>query len=433
MNYQEVLSYIDSTNRFGSRLGLENISVLLELMGNPHRDLKVIHVAGTNGKGSTCSFIATVLAEQGYKVGLYTSPYLEEFSERISINGQNISNEKLAEIGTLVKSKVNQMISKGMEHPTEFEIITAIGFEYFRREQVDFLILEVGLGGRADATNVVKKPLVSVITPIAFDHMDCLGNSIAKIAYEKAGIIKSGSCVVSYPQESEAMEVIETVCKQQNAKLIKAPIDSIRIVKQNDTGQRFHTLYGDLLLRDIQIRMIGDHQIQNAVVAMTALYVLNKEYNVSVDTETLYRGLEKTLWPGRLEIIHQNPTVLIDGAHNPHGVKALSKVIQQLFPDRRIILGIGILKDKDVEGMLDFIVPFAEKLVLTKPNSPRALSVSGLESLIEKHKKPYIVKEKISDAVQTALSLANPDTLIIFAGSLYMIGEVRKLFRNGAE
>lgn len=430
MNYREVLAYIHHTQKFGSKLGLENITALLNLMGNPHRDLKVIHVAGTNGKGSTCSFIASVLKEQGYKVGLYTSPYLEEFTERIRINGQNIPERKLAEIGSFTKSKVEEMIARGLEHPTEFEMITAVAFEYFKREQVDFLVLEVGLGGRADATNVIEKPLLSVITPIAMDHMDRLGNTLREIAYEKAGIIKPNGFVISSPQRPEVMEVIQEVCKKQDAKLIQVSLNNVHIIEQNERFQRFDVKYGEKYLKDIKIHLLGEHQIENAALAISALYQLNKEYHIAIDINSFYRGFAKTSWPGRLEIIHQNPTVLIDGAHNLHGMKALEKVIKQLFSDRKLILGIGVLKDKDVEGMLRAIVPLAEKLVLTEPNNPRALSVQELASLVAKYKKDYVIKEKISEAVQTALSLAESDSLIVFAGSLYMAGEVRKQFRD---
>jgi len=361
---------------------------------------------------------------------LYTSPYLEEFTERIRINGQNIPEGKLAEIGSFVKSKAEEMVARGLEHPTEFEVVTAMAFEYFKREKVDFVVLEVGLGGRADATNVIEKPLLSVITPIAMDHMDRLGNTLREIAYEKAGIIKPNGFVVSSPQMPEAMEVIQEVCKKQNAKLIQASLNHVRIIEQNERFQRFDVKYGNNSLKDVKIHLLGEHQVQNAVLAMAALYQLNQEYHIAIDMDALYRGLAKTVWPGRVEIIHQHPTVLIDGAHNLHGMKALEKVIQQLFPDRKLILGIGVLEDKDVEGLLRVIVPLAEKLVLTEPDSPRALNVQKLASLVEKYKKPYVAREKIPEAVQAALSLAEPDSVIVFAGSLYMIGEVRKQFQK---
>lgn len=429
MNYEQALSYIHDTYKFGSKLGLENITYLLDLMGNPHKDLKVIHVAGTNGKGSTSFFIASVLKEQGYKVGLYTSPYLEEFTERIRINGENIPKEELAEITNYVKDKISEMVSKGKNHPTEFEVVTAIGFEYFKRQNVDFLVLEVGMGGRFDATNVVKDPLVSVITPIDIDHIDYLGDTLDKIAYEKAGIIKENSYVVTHPQKKEAIRVIEDVCSNKNSKLIKAPIDSVKVIKKDDQGQIFHVNYGNEKLEDVHIAMLGEHQIQNATVGLTALYVLEKEHNIKISKESLYEGLKKSIWPGRLEIMKRDPIVLIDGAHNPQGMKALSKVLKELFDDKNIILGLGILGDKDA-SMIDEIVPLAQKLVLTMPDNPRAMSVEKLSQKVAKFEKPTIKKEKIADAVEVALSLARAEDVVVFAGSLYMIGQVRTLLKN---
>ncbi|QZY56240.1 bifunctional folylpolyglutamate synthase/dihydrofolate synthase [Crassaminicella profunda] len=429
MDYNKALNYIHGTYKFGSKLGLENITELLKLMGNPHEKLKVIHVAGTNGKGSTSSFIASVLKGAGYKVGLYTSPYLEEFTERIRVNGKNIPKEDLGEVTGFVKEKVEKMVSRGMNHPTEFEIVTAIGFEYFKRQKVDFLVLEVGLGGRFDASNVVKNPLVSVITPIDFDHTDYLGDTLGKIAYEKAGIIKENGFVVSFPQQIEAMKVIEEVCSKKNGKLIKAPIDSIEILKQDDWGQSFCVKYGNEKIENITISMLGEHQIQNATVALTALYILEKEHGVMISRNALYEGFKENIWPGRLEIMQRNPLVLIDGAHNPQGMRALSKVLKKLFYDKNIILGIGILGDKDA-SMLDEIVPFAKKMVLTQPNNPRAMSVENLEEILKKYKKTIVKKENIKEAVQEALSLADSEDVVVFAGSLYMIGEVRTILKN---
>lgn len=430
MNYQEALNYIHSTYKFGSKLGLENITCLLELMGNPHKALKVIHVAGTNGKGSTSSYIHSVLMTQGYKVGLYTSPYLEEFTERMRINGKNIPKDVLAEITEFTKGKIEEMLARGMQHPTEFEVVTAIGFEYFKREKVDFLVLEVGLGGRGDSTNVVEHPLVSVITPIDFDHIDYLGDTLEKIAYEKAGIIKENSYVVSYPQQAEAMKVIEEVCTARKVKLRKAPMDTIEILEQTDKGQFFHANYGDQKLENLCISMLGEHQIQNAVMALAALFTLEKEHQIKISKDALYEGLKKNIWPGRLEIMKHNPIVMIDGAHNVHGIKALTKVLKGLFKGKNIILGIGILRDKDADPMLDEIIPLASKVVLTKPDNPRAMAVEKLRGKVEKYGKPVWKKENISEAVETALSLANEEDVVIFAGSLYMIGEVRRIIRN---
>ncbi|QXM05547.1 bifunctional folylpolyglutamate synthase/dihydrofolate synthase [Crassaminicella indica] len=428
MNYEEALDYIHDTYKFGSKLGLENITYLLDLMENPHESLKIIHVAGTNGKGSTSNFIASVLMEQGYKVGLYTSPYLEEFTERIRINGENIPKDYLAKITEYVKGKVLEMIDAGMNHPTEFEIVTAIGFEYFKRSKVDFVVLEVGMGGRFDATNVIKNPYASVITPIDIDHIDYLGDTLEKIAYEKAGIIKENNYVAVYPQKMEAMKVIEEICNKNNTKLFKAPVETIEILEQSNKGQSFCVDYGNEKLK-LSISMIGDHQIENATVALTALYILEKEHHIKIEKKALCNGFKKAIWPGRLEIMRREPIVLIDGAHNIQGMKALSRVLKKLFKGKNIILGLGILADKDSK-MIEEIVPLAKKLVITKPNSLRAMSVEALKEKTDSFHKPTIIKEKISDAVKTALSLASAEDIVVFAGSLYMIGEVRSILRN---
>ncbi|MCT4621680.1 MAG: bifunctional folylpolyglutamate synthase/dihydrofolate synthase [Marinisporobacter sp.] len=428
MNYQEALDYIHDTYKFGSKLGLENITYLLDLMGNPHESLKVIHVAGTNGKGSTSNFIAHVLMEEGYKVGLYTSPYLEEFTERIRVDGKNIPKADLAEVTDYVREKVLQMVERGMNHPTEFEIVTAIGFEYFKRQKVDFLVLEVGMGGRFDATNVIKNPLVSVITPIDLDHIDYLGDTLDKIAFEKAGIIKENNYAVSYPQKIEGMRVIEEVCKKRNTYLFKASIETIEIVEQSDRGQSFYAFYGNEKLK-LDIAMLGDHQIENATVALTALSILEKYYYVRISKKALAKGFKKAIWPGRLEIMRRDPMVLIDGAHNLQGMKALAKVLKKLFKGKNIILALGILADKDPK-MIEEIVPLAKSLVLTKPNNPRAMSVEKLKEKTEHFHKPTIMKEKISDAVEEAISMVKSEEVVVFAGSLYMIGEVRTILKN---
>lgn len=430
MNYQEALDYISSVYKFGSKLGLENIKYLLNLMGNPHQGLKVIHVAGTNGKGSTSSFISSVLVEQGYKVGLYTSPFLEEFTERIRVNGKNIPKEELAEITAFTKEKVEQMLADGMNHPTEFEVVTAIGFEYFKRQKVDYLVLEVGLGGRGDSTNVIDAPLVSVITPIDFDHVEYLGNTLGKIAYEKAGIIKKNSFVVSYPQKEEAMKVIEEVCTQQHSKLRVAAIDRIELLAYDEEGQRFHTYYGEEKFENLSITLLGEHQTQNATVALTALKVLMEEHQIHISQEAMYTGFKKTVWPGRLEIMKKNPTVLIDGAHNIHGIRALKKALTKLYAQRRLILVIAILGDKDVGGMLSEIIPLADQVVLTQPNNERALPVDRLEEGVRPYHKPVRKEAEIPKAVEAAFELAHEEDVIVFCGSLYMIGDVRTILRH---
>ena len=300
MNYNEALSYIHGTYKFGSKLGLENIKYLLELLGNPHMDLKVIHVAGTNGKGSTSTFINSMLIEEGYKVGLFTSPYLEEFTERIRINGNNMPKDDLAEVTELVKLKVEVMLANGRQHPTEFEIVTAIAMLYYKMKKVDYVVLEVGLGGRLDSTNVIENTLVSVITPIALDHTEYLGDTLDKIAYEKGGIIKKNSCVVAHPQEKEAMKVIENISAEKESTLTIAPVETIKIKKYDEFGITFDVNIEGVEFNDYEIELLGKHQVNNATVALTTIMALKKYHKIDVSEKSIRNGLKKAKLKGSI-------------------------------------------------------------------------------------------------------------------------------------
>ena len=311
MKYQEALEYINDKDKFGSRLGLDSIGKLMSLLGNPQDDLKYIHIGGTNGKGSTSSYLAHTLEAAGYKVGLFTSPYIERFNERIQINGKDIPDESLGRITSLIKEKANIMVAEGLEHPTTFEIVTAIAFMYFKEEEVDYVVLEVGLGGRFDSTNIIKAPLVSVITTIDYDHIDVLGDTLGKIAYQKAGIIKENSIVVSYPQETDALKVIKEVAEEKHAEFNFCPMENIKINNLSDSGASFDFHYGNLVMEDIKISMIGEYQIYNATLALTTLLILESKGLLEISQEQIRDGLLKTKWPGRLEIMRRNPIFLI--------------------------------------------------------------------------------------------------------------------------
>ncbi len=430
MNYREALDYIHGTKKFGSKLGLDNIRELLGLLGNPHNGLKFTHVAGTNGKGSTSSFLANILIEGGYKVGLFTSPYLEVFNERIRINNQDISDDSLAKITFKVKGKVEEMLNKGMNHPTEFEIVTAIAMEYFKDEKVDFVVLEVGLGGRYDSTNVINDSLASVITTISMDHIDILGDTIGKIAYEKAGIIKDNGFVISYPQEKEALEVIKVVAEKKNAKLTIVPTEKLEVIETTEFGSRFNFEYKDIKMSDLEIQLIGAHQTQNAATALTTILALKKEGLISISEEAIRKGLKETKWSGRLEVLRRKPTFLIDGAHNIQGIQALKKTLKDIFKYNKLILGVAILADKDVDHMIEELVPIADKIVVTEANIFRAMKAEDLAAKIEKINNNVIVESNIEKAIQKTFELANENDLIVFSGSLYLIGDVRTIVKN---
>lgn len=429
MNYQEALEFIETSHKFGMRLGLENTYKLLELLGNPQDKLKFVHVAGTNGKGSVCSFISNTLKEQGYKVGLYTSPYLETFTERIRLNGNNIPEADVARIVTIMKEKIEQMVEEGFAYPTEFEIETAMAFYYYWEKQADYVVLEVGLGGRYDATNVIKSPLASVIVSISLDHVGVLGHTLGKIAYEKAGIIKEDSIAVVYKQKQEAEEVIKDVCKEKNTKYIEANFDNLVIKKSDINSQVFDCNVLGEEFENMEISLIGEHQVNNAVLALTALKVLRDERHVEIGDEAIRRGLLNTRWPGRIEKIKNNPTFIIDGAHNEDGARSLSKALEKYFSGKKMTLLIGMLKDKDIDGVLEILMDKFDKVITATPDSDRAISAEELKEKIEKYVPNVTAIEDIDEAVKYVLDNAKEDEIIISAGSLYMIGHVRKLVK----
>ncbi|MDR7870411.1 MAG: folylpolyglutamate synthase/dihydrofolate synthase family protein [Tissierellaceae bacterium] len=426
MKYLDALAYINDKAKYGSRLGLTSISKLMELLGNPQDDLKIIHVAGTNGKGSTSSYIANCINSAGYDVGLYTSPFLERFNERFQINGKDIPDDTLGRITSIVKEAADKMVEIGMEHPTTFEIGTAIGFIYFKDQNVDYVVLEVGLGGRYDSTNVISNSLASVITSIDFDHIKELGDTLGKIAYQKAGIIKKEGIVISYEQDKEAADVIEEVAELSNAKLYISKNDNIEITKESDLGNTFNYRYENEYFESIKTTMIGEYQVYNASLAITTLLVLREKGLIDITNEHIYSGILNTKWKGRLEILKRDPIFLIDGAHNVQGINHLAKALE-LFSYDRLVLGLGILKDKDVDHMLQKLIPLADIIVTTEVDMPRKLDAEELASKIKAYNENVYVKKDIKEAIDMAISLSNKNDLILFGGSLYLIGEVRTL------
>lgn len=429
MNYQEALEFIEKSHKFGMRLGLENSYKLLELLGNPQDKLEFVHVAGTNGKGSVCSFISNTLNEQGYNVGLYTSPYLETFTERIRFNGNNILEKDVARIITIMKEKIEQMVEEGFAYPTEFEIETAMAFYYYWEQQADYVVLEVGLGGRYDATNVIKSPLASVIVSISLDHIGVLGDTLGKIAYEKAGIIKKDSIAIVYKQKQEAEEVIKDVCEEKNTKYIEVDFEHLKIKKSDLNLQVFDCEILGEKFNNMEIKLIGEHQVKNAVSAITAIKVLRDQRKIEISDEAIRRGFLNTKWPGRIEKIKDNPIFIIDGAHNEDGARSLSKALGKYFNGKKMTLLIGMLKDKDVDRVLAILMDKFDKVITTTPDSDRSMSCQELKEKIQRHVSDVTAIENIDDAVKYVLDNAKEDEVIISAGSLYMIGYVRKLVK----
>ena len=430
MNYNEALKYIHESHKFGIRLGLDNIKKLLELLDNPQDKLKIIHIAGTNGKGSTCSFISTILKEGGYKVGLYTSPFLETFTERIRVNGDNIPEDEVGNIVSLIKEKIEVMVNEGYSYPTEFEIVTAMALYYFYKENVDFVALEVGLGGRYDATNVIEKPIVSVITSISMDHIGVLGDTLGKIAFEKGGIIKENCTTIVYPQKYEAGQVIKNICKENRSKYIECNFNDINIKQSNINLQKYDCFINKKEYKDLEIKLIGEHQVKNSVLALNVIDYINDNLGLNISEECIRKGLAQTSWPGRIEKIKENPMFIIDGAHNEEGAESLAKAMDKYFKDKNKVLIIGMLEDKDISSVLDILIPRFNKVITTTPDNPRSIDADKLKKKIEEYNIDVISKPKINEAVEYALQNTKKEDVIISAGSLYMIGNVRSIIKN---
>lgn len=427
MNYEDVLDKIHSFGRFGSRLGLERMMKLLKLLGNPQDQMKTIHVAGTNGKGSVSRNIYTILQTQGYKTGLYTSPFLERFTERIEFNGYEITKEDLVQCAITVFKKAEEMISQGSDSPTEFEIVTAIAFIYFKKMKMDYLVLEVGLGGRGDATNVIHHPIVSVITTISLEHTEYLGDSLSQIAFEKSGIIKNRCPVVTSVTKPEALEVIKEICNERQCPLTQVPINCITKIESSFEKFAFDFLLNDAVYPHIEIGMLGMHQIENAATAITVIDEMRRQ-GIPVDNKSIYNGLRNAKQNGRFEIVSRQPLVIIDGAHNLEGIRALKNTISQLFANKKILLCIGLMKDKKVHEIVEILAPYVQEVITTEPENDRKMSACELSGLIGKHKVPSHPIPDIVQACEYAMTRSSDFDAIIFTGSLYLIGKVRGEF-----
>lgn len=411
-------------------LGLDRMEELLRRLGNPQDDLKVIHVAGTNGKGSVSKYLEEGLSACGYKMGLYTSPYIETFNERIRYDGADISDEDLEYYGQKVVSAAEAMVADGLDSPTEFEVVTAIAFLYFADRQADITILEVGLGGIGDSTNVVKSPLASVITSISYDHMAQLGSSLAEIAVNKAGIIKTGCPVIANVPQRDAAKIIARKAYAMGSRLYD--ISGIRAAVSDETpfSQKVSMELYEKSYSDVEISMVGRHQAENLKTALATLEILRKSGAVKLDREALYEGLKRARQPGRFEVISEDPLVIIDGAHNEAGAQALQETMAQHFAGKKILLVAGILADKEIDSIVKFLTKITDHIIVTEPDNPRKLAA---EKLAEHVADFGVAAEAVSDveaAVHRAKELADGYDVILFAGSLYLIGDVRRLWRN---
>ncbi len=417
MNYKETLEYIHSVCWKGSRPGLERTEKLLSMMGNPQDKLKYIHVAGTNGKGSVCSMLSTVLRKAGYKTGLYTSPFVRYFNERMMIDGQMISNEELSEVTEYVK----QFADKMEDVPTEFELITAIAFEYFSRNNCDIVVLETGMGGRLDSTNIIKTTVLSVITGIALDHTAYLGDTLGKIATEKAGIIKQNIPVVYGGKSVEAYEAISKVANERNSILHTATDAEFKNIEFSLRGCTLDTPQ----FKKLFVSLVGDYQPSNIATALKCLLVLTS-VGFKISEEDIRNGMAEVYWPARFEIINEDPLMIYDGAHNPEGLRACVDSIKRFFGDKKVNIISGVMADKDVNSMLPVIAEVADEVFTVIPDNPRSMDSKVYAEYFNNYGIKANAFETIEEGVKAALdSSAKKGCALVSLGTLYMYGDIR--------
>ena len=419
MTYEEALSYIHSICWKGSKLGLDRTRELLGKLDDPQKELKFIHIAGTNGKGSTAAMLSSILEEAGYRVGLYTSPFINRFNERMQVNHQPIPDEELAALTEYVRPHADAMA----DSPTEFELITALAMVWFARQKCDIVVLEVGMGGELDSTNIIDVPEAAVIAAMGMDHVKELGPTMADIARAKAGIIKEGGRVVSYGGNPEADEVIAAVCRARNASLCQPDFSAI---VPGDFGQEGQT-FSYKGWRGLRIPLVGAYQMNNAAVVLETVEVL-RQRGWSVSDEAVRQGLADTRWPARFEVLRRDPVFIVDGGHNPHGIRATAESLRRLFPGRKITFVTGVMADKDVEHILGLIVPLADQFFTVRPDNPRAMDAGELARRIEAMGAKATACASVRDGVDRAIQAEGPHGVACALGSLYMSGEVRSCF-----
>lgn len=437
------IAYINTPRWQASRLGLERIRELLERLGRPQDRLKFVHVAGTNGKGSICAYLASILGAAGYRTGMFTSPYIERFEERIRVDGVMISPDELRDVTLAVREHAEAMAEETGDHPTEFELMTAVALEHFARCGCDIVVLEVGLGGRLDSTNVIDAPEACVIARIGLDHTALLGNTLAAIAGEKAGIVKEGSAVVSWPQEPEAMAVIEHAAAEHGCELRVPDFAQLEegAIRWEDGASPFRS-FSYKEWADLRTGILGSYQPQNATVALEVVDVLRGR-GWRIPDEAVRAGVAQTRWPGRFEIVEGGSSpdgfaIVVDGGHNPQGARALDDSLAEVFPGRKPVFVIGVLEDKDYPRMLEDVLPLGSAFVCVTPDNPRALPAHKLARAIRWTGQDLlgcsacvnpVVARDFEDAIRRARELADPDGLICAFGSLYSVAALKEAVR----
>ncbi|GHU81904.1 bifunctional folylpolyglutamate synthase/dihydrofolate synthase [Clostridia bacterium] len=421
VTYKQAIEKIDSLLMFGSMPGLERINKLLSLLGNPQNALQYVHVAGTNGKGSTCTMLSNVLYSAGYKTGLFISPYVIDFSERMQINGVPISHSELVMLVEEIFPFIEQMRENG-EIITEFEFVTAIAFKWFSRSGCDIVVLETGLGGRLDSTNVIKTPLASVITSISLDHVAVLGDTLEQITAEKCGIIKPNGYTIYYPQQEKVNCVIKKFAAKQSNTLIKADEINLSITEQKIT----HTLlnYDNT---ELKLRLIGNHQVKNSKIVLATLELLRQKQGFVITNEQIADGFKNTVMPARLELLSTNPIILLDGAHNPDGMKALSQAIDEYLQEKKIVCIMGMLQDKDSSSALEYLHGLIDTVITLTPDNPRKQTAEELAAKAVKFFNNVYPMQDYKGAIQKAIKIAGQNGALVVCGSLYLAAQLRPL------
>lgn len=421
MNAEQAIAYIHSVCWKGSIPGLGRTQELLEKMGNPEKKLKFVHIAGTNGKGSTAAMTASILSKAGYRTGLYTSPYIYRFHERIQVDGVEISDEELAEITEYVKPLADSMA----QSPTEFELVCCIAFEYFYRKKCEIVVLEVGMGGAWDATNVIEVPEVAVITNIGLDHTEYLGDTVEKIAETKSGIFKPHGHAVVYRSTPSVEAVYERVCAERDVSLRKADFDGLVL--------KAHTLEGQVFdcgsRKNLVLPLLGDHQLHNASVVLSIADTLIGE-GWKISEQNIYDGVRDVRWPGRFDIVCRKPLFIIDGGHNPQCIEALVKNIRDYLAGKKVIALTGVLADKDYADMYKPVMPLVDRFVCITPPNPRKLEAEQLARYLRQAGAQAQASESILDGVKQAMELAGKDGVVLCFGSLYSIGGIRDALKD---
>ncbi len=420
MMYDEALAYIHNTLKFGTKPGLRRIREMLARLDNPHKKVKFVHVAGTNGKGSTTAMVTNILRSAGYKVGMFISPFVEDFRERIQVDGRYITEDELCFHLERLLPVIEKVKEIGFTHPLEFEIVTTLAFDFFAEQKCDYVVLEVGLGGKYDCTNVIDAPLAAVIASISLDHTKVLGNTVSQIAREKSGIIKSGTSVVCYAkQPDDAFKAISDRCSDVGAELNVPDLTKLSVLSKSLSGTDI--LYDDL---NIHIPFVGDYQIYNTLSVVETARILQRR-GVAISNDDIVRGIANTRFPGRMEIVWESPVCIIDGGHNPDGVRAMCESIDSLRDGKRLICVMAMFEDKEYSKCVEQVAKRADAFIATQINYHRALDACKLADIAKNHCEQVLACDDIKTAVIKAMDFATIDDIILVCGSLYSVSPAR--------